>query len=79
MGQGVLEAIPAQEAGYTLDRLPVHHRVNRESEGETTIHKIIHKDYAKTSVNFPRTGLPRKFATWSDCKITQERHQILQT
>lgn len=71
-GQWVLEAIPAQEAGYTLDRSPVHHRVNRERE--TTIHKIIHKDYTKTSANFPRTGLPSKFATWSDCKITQERH-----
>lgn len=32
MGQGVLEAIPAQEAGYTLDTSPVHHRVNRERQ-----------------------------------------------
>lgn len=81
MGQGVLEAIPAQEAGYTLDRSPVHHRVNRERERERDNYsqdysQRLRKDICQFSQNWTSQEIRHMVRLQNNPRATS---QILQT
>lgn len=53
-----LSAITGTQAGYTVHKMPVHHRANAETE--TTIHA-----HTKTYGQFRITGLPAMHAFWT--------------